>query len=74
MVYQHCGGVCVCVCVISVNTVGVLCNFGRAVLITICQKKNVTAIVNLRSTGRYFDPPPYNSVIVRILLMRRSVS
>lgn len=71
---------CVCVCVIAVNMVGVLCKFGRAVIITICQKKKVTAIVNLRSTEWYFDPPPYNwllvlcEVIVRILLMRRSVS
>ncbi len=49
---------CVCVCVIAVNTVGVLCKFGRAVIITICQKKKVTAIVNLRSTERYINPPP----------------
>lgn len=67
-------------CVIAVNTVWVLCKFGRAVIITICQKKKVTAIVNLRSTERYFDPPLYNwllvlcEVIVRILLMHRSVS
>lgn len=60
MVYQH----CVCVCFILVNTLGVLCKFDRADIITICQKKKVMAIVNRRSTERCFDPPPYNSLLV----------
>lgn len=51
-------------CVILVNRVGVLCKLARAVIITICQKNKVMSIVNRRSTKRYFDPPPYNSLSV----------
>ncbi len=72
--------VCLCVCYCSKYWCGCYVSSDRAVIITICQKKKVTAIVNLRSTERYFDPPLYNwllvlcEVIVRILLMHRSVS
>lgn len=41
-----------------------LCKFARAVIITICQKKKLMSIVNHHSTKRYFDPPPYNSLLV----------